>query len=134
MSSTGETPLPPHGEQPAPWPPGQPSGHPGAGYSYPPLPTVPPKHPRATMSLVLGLIAACGTFCCLVPVLLSPIAWYHGARTRREIDRAPGRWSGRGEATAGMVMGIIGVALIVIILLGLATALAIALALQSVSY
>jgi len=59
-----------------------------------------------------------GFFCLVVPVFLCPFAWYYGAVARREIDRAPARWTGRGEATTGMVCGIIGSAL-----LGLALAL-----------
>lgn len=70
------------------------------------------RHPLARRSLVFGLVGLVGFFCLLFPALLSPFAWYYGAVARREIDRAPDRWDGRSEATAGMVCGIIGSALL----------------------
>ncbi len=69
-------------------------------------------HPLAKRSMVFGLIGMVGFFILLVPVLLSPFAWYYGAVARREIDRAPADWSGRSDATTGMVCGIIGTALL----------------------
>jgi len=86
------------------------------------------------LALVLGLVSVCGAFACLVPILASPFAWYIGAKACREIDREPGRWSGRGEAKAGMVLGIVGTVLMVLAILALAAALTIALVLQSTTY
>ncbi|MDR7087826.1 hypothetical protein J2X11_002665 [Aeromicrobium panaciterrae] len=71
-----------------------------------------PQHPLANRSMILGLIGLCGFFVLLVPVLLSPFAWYYGTVARREIDRAPAQWSNRSEATTGLVCGIIGTALL----------------------
>ena len=71
----------------------------------------PQMHPRAERSMVLGLVGILGVIC-LLPVLLSPFAWYYGAVARREIEREPTRWGGRSEATTGMVCGIIGTALL----------------------
>ena len=53
---------------------------------------------------------------------LGPWAWVVGARARKEIDAAPGRYGGREKATAGMVMGIIATALLglVIAVVGIA--------------
>lgn len=71
-----------------------------------------PQHPMARRSMVLGLIGLIGFFVLIVPVLLCPFAWYYGVCARREIDRAPTHWTGRGDATTGMVCGIIGTALL----------------------
>lgn len=70
------------------------------------------QHPLARRSMVLGLVGLIGFFCLVVPVLVSPFAWYYGAVARREIDREPYRWSGRGDATTGWICGIIGTALL----------------------
>lgn len=92
--------------QPVPGPP-PPWGPPGfAG--------VPPKHPSATTALTLGLVALCGGFMCLAPLAVAPWAWVTGARAVREIDASGGRLSGRGEAQAGYVLGIIGTVLLVL--------------------
>lgn len=71
-----------------------------------------PLHPMAKRSMILGLIGLCGFFVLIVPVLLSPFAWYYGAVARREMERAPTQWSNRSEATTGLVCGIIGTALL----------------------
>jgi hypothetical protein len=74
---------------------------------------------------VLGLVALAGGAVCLLPALVGPFAWVAGARARNEIDRYPGRWTNRSEATAGMVMGIIATVLVVLALLLLALLLVI---------
>jgi hypothetical protein len=64
--------------------------------------------------MVLGIVAlSClvvSFFCCLtIPGLVcAPIAWVKGSRAMREIDAAPGVYRNRGQALAGLVMGIIG--------------------------
>jgi hypothetical protein len=77
-------------------------------------------------ALVLGivglgsLLATCG-----LGLVVSPIAWVIGQKAVREIDAQPGRWRGRSEARAGMVMGIIGtavLALVVLVVIGLVIA------------
>lgn len=75
-----------------------------------------PKAPGATLGLVLGILAVGGTFVLVVPVFLAPLAWYHGAAAVRRVDREPTRWSGRGEARAGQVLGMIGSALMLMLL------------------
>jgi len=67
-----------------------------------------PKHPQATLALVLGII---GLVLCNI---LAPFAWYIGHKTVSEIDAEPGRYDGRGEAVAGKILGIIGTILCVL--------------------
>lgn len=95
-------PQPPYGQQPAYGYSQQ--GFPQQGYGLPWL----PKHPQAQTAMVLGIIALAGSFICLVPILLSPFAWYFGAKVKREIAAEPQRWGGQSEAQAGFIMGIIG--------------------------
>ncbi len=72
-------------------------------------------HPRATSAMILGIVALAGTFVCGFLCVLGPFAWAKGAKVRREIDAEPQRWSGRGEATAGYVMGIVTTVLMILI-------------------
>jgi hypothetical protein len=130
-----ETPPPgepsPHDHQPN-WgsaypPPQQPHGAPfpqGGHYPYP----APPKHTDATTSMVLGIVAVAGMFVCGIPVLIAPFAWYLGAKAVREIDASAGTLSGRGEATAGKILGIVGT-----VLLALAVALIVLLVVLTVT-
>jgi len=76
-----------------------------------------PTHPRANTALVLGIVGTVGFFILIVPVFVSPLAWYFGATARRDVDREPTRWTGRGQAQAGMILGIIGTALLVVAML-----------------
>jgi hypothetical protein len=77
-------------------------------------------HPQANTALILGVVALAGTFLCGVLCVLGPFAWSMGARVRREIDAEPQRWSGRSEATAGYVLGIVTTILMVLALLAVA--------------
>ncbi len=86
----------------------------------PPLPSAPPPgyqahglpfgqpqlHKKAVTSMVLGII---GLFC--IPMVLSVLALVFGLQARNEIDRSGGAYSNRGMATAGVVLGIIGIVL-----------------------
>lgn len=97
---------------------GQPPPNWGSAYPPPPgpgfpppagqqgWPAGPPRHPQATTSLVLGILglAVCG--------VLAPFAWYIGQQAVRQIDAAPWSYSGRSEANAGRILGIVGTALI----------------------
>jgi hypothetical protein len=65
-----------------------------------------PDHPRATAALAVGLVSLIGAFFVL-PAALGPLACYLGASARRAIEREPYRWGGHGQATAGMVLGIV---------------------------
>lgn len=128
MSDAEPPPMPPQ-EPPSTLPP--PSGPPvGAGYvpAPPPPPTYgypaaypapmmygapspygyPRDHPRAALALGLGIGGMVGGFFTLgLGFALGPFAWYFGQRSRSEIRRAPGAYHSDGNATAGMVLGII---------------------------
>ena len=85
------------------WESGQQFGtQPYGGASSPAYHYAVPDHPKATTSLVLGILglAVCG--------VLAPFAWVSGKRAVNEIDASHGRLGGRGQAQAGYVMGIIG--------------------------
>jgi len=62
----------------------------------------------AIPALVLGILGL--VFC----PLCGPIAWSLGAKAERLVDASGGTLGGRGEATAGKVLGMIATALIVI--------------------
>lgn len=118
--------APPQPGQPAPYPPppGQPGAYPPAGqyppgqYAYPPA-YMPPKHPQATLAMVLGIVGLTSLMC-YVTALVAPFAWWIGAKAVREIDANPTQYSGRGEAMAGKIMGIIGTVLLILGLLVIA--------------
>lgn len=76
-------------------------------------PASPPNASSAVTALVLGIL---GIVLC---PLLGPIAWVLGRKGEQEIDASGGAVGGRGLATAGKVLGIIGTFLIVIVVVGL---------------
>lgn len=106
--------FPPPGQQPPGYPP-QGAYYPPPGYAYPQY-VQPPKHQSATTALVLGIVGTAGAMACYLPVFAAPFAWFIGARAMREIDESRGALSGRSEAKAGMILGIIGTVLLVIAL------------------
>jgi hypothetical protein len=69
----------------------------------------PPTHGASTTALVHGILGLviCSPIC-------SPLALVYGYRARREIDASGGRLGGRGQAVAGIVMGWIGLALLLL--------------------
>lgn len=69
------------------------------------------NHPQAVASLVLGVVGL--VICSYVGIA----AFLVGRRARKEILAEPQRYSGLGMATAGWVMGIIGIVLAVLITL-----------------
>lgn len=86
-------------------------------YAYAPQPMRLPAHPRATTAIVLGIVGVAGFFILLVPIIVCPLAWYFGAVAEREAEREPMRYRQAGEARTGMVLGIIGSAILGVALL-----------------
>lgn len=120
-----EDPTPPsypsYPGQPTEQPPGY--GYPAAGptppgaygpYAYGPVVYQLPKHPSATTAMVLGIVAVAGGVMCYLPVLAAPFAWWLGHKAVQEIDASGGQMSGRSEAKAGFVLGIIGTILLIL--------------------
>ena len=89
-------------------PPGDPyePNQPPPGYAPPPPMQYAQDHPRATLSLILGILSV------LLCQLISPFAWVIGKRTVNEIDASRGQLSGRGLAQAGYILGIVGTVLL----------------------
>lgn len=80
----------------------------------PPPPVVQPASGKSVAALVLGLIGLF-TSC----TLLSPFAWYLGWSELRDIREGFSPPAGRDFAMVGMVLGIIGTALLVLALLAI---------------
>ena len=110
--------------QPPIQPPVRPPYPPNPGGYYPPPPypgfpppmyVQPPPHPQSTTAMVLGIVGlvACG--------LASPFALWLGRKSQREIDASGGQVSGRGQAQAGFIMGLIGTALLALVVVLLLT-------------
>ena len=112
------------GPPPPPPPPGY--GPPGPGQvpgpqppgSYPPptgqgpvIPGSAGNAPGATRALVFGIlgITICG--------ILAPLAWQYGSRAEKAVDASGGAYDGRGTATAGKILGIIGTVLLLLMIL-----------------
>jgi hypothetical protein len=92
----GQLPYPQYGEQ----------GY--GGYPAPP----PENHGSALAAMIVG-IASLVLGCTVgIGLLGSPVAWWLGAKAKREIDASQGRLGGRGMAQAGFILGIIGTVLL----------------------
>ena len=92
---------------------GQPQAPPPAAYQSK------PNAPGAVASLVLGILGL--TICSIC----APFAWWQGQKARAAVDASGGTLDGRGMATAGWIMGIIGTVIIVIAVVALLAVLAI---------
>lgn len=88
------TSTPPPGYQPAPAP-----------YGFP----QPPPHPEANTAMVFGIVGLClSVMCGGIGVFIAPFGWAKGKRVMAEIDANPAAYSGRGNAQAGFITGLIG--------------------------
>lgn len=76
-------------------------------------PRSPQNAPGAVAALVLGILGI------LVCPLLGPFAWLYGRRGEQAVDASGRLLAGRGLATAGKVLGIVGTLLIVLLLVAL---------------
>ena len=96
--------------------PGQPGGYgtpPQSAQAYPPAPygfgQAPPPHPGANTAMVLGIVGLClSVMCAGIGVFVAPFGWAKGRRVMAEIDANPAAFSGRGNAQAGFITGLIG--------------------------
>ncbi len=123
---------PPYGQAaPAPYGQAPPSPYGQAPYAQPPYPYAyaasAPSHPQSTLSMILGIVGLVGALMfCGLPLVVSPFAWALGRNALKEIAASGGGLRGESEARAGMVMGIIGTALLalaVLVLVGFAVVL-----------
>lgn len=101
------------------YPPGQQAGYgqyptPYQGNPYGAYQAAPPNHPAATPALIMGLIGLITMWGCGISGLVGIGGIIQGRKALREIDAEPGRWSGRGQAMAGFVTGLIAVSLTLI--------------------
>lgn len=135
----GEQPSNPYGgatfDQKPPVPPA-----PAAGYGTPPPPSyggqpgygqapygaqpaysgaVGAPDSGATTAMVLGIIGLAGGFFCGLPIVLSPFALFVGLAAKKRIDASAGALTGRGNAQAGFILGIIGTVLLVLSILAI---------------
>jgi hypothetical protein len=74
--------------------------------------TGPTSSGKATAALVLGILGL--VFC---PLICSVLALVFGYQSRKEIDASGGRIGGRGSATAGIVLGWVGVVITVLFII-----------------
>ena len=104
---------PPHEDPTNPQQPtSPPPGQYGYQYGYPGAPAAQESSGKAVAALVLGILGLvmCGPFTAIPAI-------FFGRSAAREIDASQGRLGGRGLATAGLVLGIVGAVLAVVALL-----------------
>ena len=78
---------------------------------------VPTQHPQAVLAMVLGIVGLVFSGVC-VGGLIGIAGIVLGRKARNEIDAKPGRYTGRGMATAGLVTGIISCVFSALIVIG----------------
>jgi uncharacterized RDD family membrane protein YckC len=76
------------------------------------------RHPNATSALTFGIISATTFGCSPVGILFGILAILWGNRALRDVSREPQRWDA-GSASAGRVLGVIGLALSVVVTIGI---------------
>ena len=79
------------------------------GYGVPPV-----EHPQANPALITGIIGLVTGAFCGVGGLVGIAGIVLGVKARGEIDSDPSRYTGRGKATAGLVLGVVGLVALVI--------------------
>ncbi|WP_141782236.1 DUF4190 domain-containing protein [Nocardioides albertanoniae] len=68
----------------------------------------------STTAMVLGIIGVAGGLACYLPLLASPFALFLGLASKKRIDASNGGLTGRGQAQAGFILGIIGTVILVL--------------------
>jgi hypothetical protein len=98
-----------------------------------PVTVTPAASPRATVSLVCGIVgimAGLGQCCCClgtaVNLICAVTAWVLGHLELRDIDAGIAPAAGRSHASTGRILGMIGVGLVLLYLLALAGWIALA--------
>ncbi|MEY2512862.1 MAG: hypothetical protein QOJ89_220 [bacterium] len=107
FGSAAPAPAPPAGEQPDAWRAPPPARDP---FDTPPPGAGAPRAEGAIAALVLGIVGM--VFC----PLCAPFAWVMGRKAEQQVDASGGTLSGRGEATAGKVLGIVSCCLSVLLI------------------
>jgi hypothetical protein len=74
----------------------------------------PTPHPQAALALVLGILGTVLGLGCIVGGLVGIGGIVLGRRVKNEIDAEPGRYTGRSQAVAGLITGIVGVSITVL--------------------
>ena len=75
---------------------------------------IPTPHPQAALALVLGILGTVLGMGCIVGGLVGIGGIVLGRRVKNEIDAEPGRYTGRSQAVAGLITGIVGVSITVL--------------------
>jgi hypothetical protein len=75
-------------------------------------PAVP--HPQAALALILGVLGTVLGFGCIIGGLVGIGGIVVGRRVKKDIDADPGRYTGRSQAIAGIITGIVGVSICVL--------------------
>jgi hypothetical protein len=107
-----------YGYYPPAYPQAYPPGYPQQAFYATPNPYAYPRdHPRAGLALGLGIGALIGGFVTLgLGFVLGPFAWVIGQKARTEVRNSNGAYHSEGNATAGMVLGIIATVFLVLAL------------------
>jgi hypothetical protein len=76
------------------------------------------SHPKAGTAMVFGILGVVLGLSCGIGGLLGIPGILQGRKARDEIDAEPGRYSGRSQAVAGIVTGVIGVVIAGLVIVG----------------
>ena len=88
------------------------------GYGYPAYGTGAVDHPQSTAALITGIIGLVLSLACGFGGLVGIAGIVLGGKAKREIDADPARYTGRGKASAGLIMGIVGLVILVLWVVG----------------
>jgi len=89
---------------------------------------IPTPHPQAALALVLGILGTVLGLGCIVGGLVGIGGIVLGRRVKNEIDAEPGRYTGRSQAVAGLITGIVGVSITVLATLFIVLAIVVGIA------